>query len=152
MTQRRIRRIAKWIGLAMCVIMVLALILTGFWAFRFQHGRFMFKMGRGATSITVLNEGSFFETKCELWDQGRSRGLTWWRFDRLRSQDVYAVQVPVWIPILAIAIPTFILWWRDRRHPPGHCQRCGYDLTGNVTGVCSECGSKVEASPPPVET
>lgn len=25
---------------------------------------------------------------------------------------------------------------------PGHCRRCGYDLTGNVSGVCPECGTK----------
>lgn len=24
------------------------------------------------------------------------------------------------------------------------CIPCGYDLTGNVTGVCSECGKKIE--------
>jgi hypothetical protein len=27
--------------------------------------------------------------------------------------------------------------------PPGHCPNCGYDLTGNVSGVCPECGEKV---------
>ena len=31
-------------------------------------------------------------------------------------------------------------WWRARRAAPGHCQRCGYDLTGNQSGVCPECG------------
>lgn len=25
-------------------------------------------------------------------------------------------------------------------HPPGHCSHCGYNLTGNVSGVCPECG------------
>ena len=29
---------------------------------------------------------------------------------------------------------------RLRRRRQGRCVRCGYDLTGNVTGVCSECG------------
>ncbi|MGB9626729.1 MAG: hypothetical protein ACPMAQ_17895 [Phycisphaerae bacterium] len=29
----------------------------------------------------------------------------------------------------------------------GHCGRCGYDLTGNVTGVCSECGWAIPSSP-----
>jgi hypothetical protein len=24
--------------------------------------------------------------------------------------------------------------------PPGHCQICGYNLTGNVSGRCPECG------------
>ena len=28
-------------------------------------------------------------------------------------------------------------------YPPGHCQKCGYDLTGNVSGVCPECGTEV---------
>lgn len=30
----------------------------------------------------------------------------------------------------------------------GTCPRCGYDLTGNVSGVCPECGTKVAATPP----
>ena len=30
---------------------------------------------------------------------------------------------------------------RDRRYPPGHCLKCGYNLTGNVSGVCPECGT-----------
>jgi uncharacterized paraquat-inducible protein A len=25
--------------------------------------------------------------------------------------------------------------------PPGHCSKCGYDLTGNESGRCPECGS-----------
>ncbi len=28
-----------------------------------------------------------------------------------------------------------------RRHPSGHCQSCGYNLRGNTSGVCSECGT-----------
>ena len=30
---------------------------------------------------------------------------------------------------------------RKRRH--GRCEACGYDLTGNVSGVCPECGTKI---------
>ncbi len=30
-----------------------------------------------------------------------------------------------------------------RSYPAGHCQRCGYDLTGNESGICSECGAVV---------
>jgi len=35
-------------------------------------------------------------------------------------------------------------WWAPERIPPGHCQTCGYNLTGNVSGVCPECGEKVK--------
>jgi hypothetical protein len=36
--------------------------------------------------------------------------------------------------------------WHRRRS--GLCLECGYDLTGNVSGVCPECSTKIEQSPP----
>jgi len=49
---------------------------------------------------------------------------------------------PLWLPLMLGIVPTAILWYRDRRPPKGHCQACGYDLTGNVTGgVPREWGS-----------
>ena len=38
----------------------------------------------------------------------------------------------------------FVLWrirLSDQRIPPGHCQQCRYDLTGNASGTCPECGN-----------
>ncbi|UCE59849.1 MAG: hypothetical protein JSU63_20695 [Phycisphaerales bacterium] len=38
-------------------------------------------------------------------------------------------------------------FWRARRmplpsvYPPGHCRKCGYDMTGNLSGNCPECGA-----------
>ena len=39
---------------------------------------------------------------------------------------------------------TFLLgpYRRYRRRKKGLCLTCGYDLTGNESGVCPECGSK----------
>jgi hypothetical protein len=34
-----------------------------------------------------------------------------------------------------------------KRLKNGHCVPCGYDLTGNVSGVCPECGTAAIASP-----
>jgi hypothetical protein len=51
--------------------------------------------------------------------------------------------VPLWLPLLLVATPTAFLWYRNRRPPPGHCQKCGYNLTGNVSGRCPECGEAV---------
>lgn len=45
-------------------------------------------------------------------------------------------------PLVMVAIPIAFLWHRDRRPPKGHCQKCGYNLTGNVSGVCPECGEQ----------
>ncbi len=52
--------------------------------------------------------------------------------------------LPLWLPLLFFAIPAAWLHWRDRRRiPPGHCQSCGYNLTGNVSGKCPECGTSI---------
>ena len=57
---------------------------------------------------------------------------------------IRVVAVSLWIPLFVFAIPTALLWYRARRrYAPGHCQHCGYDLTGNVSGRCSECGAGV---------
>ena len=76
------------------------------------------------------------------WAAGRTTGglgLTWPRLDLFRNS--FVLKLPLWIPFILVAIPTAVLCWRDRhRPPPGHCQRCGYNLTGNVSGRCPECG------------
>ena len=53
--------------------------------------------------------------------------------------------MPLWLPLLVIGVPTAKLWWRDRLmpRPTECCQECGYNLTGNVSGRCPECGNPV---------
>ena len=65
-----------------------------------------------------------------------------------------AVALDGGLPVLpADAAPTAIavfLWYRwdrphelrRRRRAMGLCVQCGYDLTGNVSGVCPECGTR----------
>jgi len=38
--------------------------------------------------------------------------------------------------------PTYIEYYRQWRHPTG-CYRCGYNLIGNESGICPECGQKI---------
>ena len=52
----------------------------------------------------------------------------------------FEATVPLWTLILLALLPACWLWLLDRRRPPGHCPKCGYDLTGNTSGLCPECG------------
>ena len=36
-----------------------------------------------------------------------------------------------------------LFWIEHCRIPPDLCQRCRYDLTGNTSGVCPECGERI---------
>ncbi len=64
----------------------------------------------------------------------------WVRIDRLF--------LPLWTPLLIFATyPTLafirgpVRRWRRRRR--GLCVKCAYNLTGNVSGVCPECGVRL---------
>ncbi len=48
---------------------------------------------------------------------------------------------PVCASILTALVLRFALPDLPR---PGHCSRCGYNLTGNESGTCPECGTEVE--------
>ena len=47
-------------------------------------------------------------------------------------------------PFAAVALPTLLVsrFW-PKPIKPGHCQ-CGYDLRGNESGKCPECGGEVQ--------
>ena len=63
----------------------------------------------------------------------------------------YKATLPLWLPFLIFALPTAILWYRDRRlhrRATGQCETCGYNLTGNVSNKCPECGTPTPKSEP----
>ncbi len=68
------------------------------------------------------------------------------------APPISRVLIPLWWLLFALSAMTVILWWFDRRRtPPGHCQKCGHDLAGNVSRRCPECGTVIDADPPPLD-
>jgi len=69
-----------------------------------------------------------------------------WDYGIVQDSPLSWVAIPIWGPIILAAVPTIWLWSMARkRTPPGHCLGCGYNLTGNVSGVCPECGTPIPA-------
>lgn len=70
----------------------------------------------------------------------------------LRIPKVYfgpccaTIRVPFWVPYLGTLAIVSLLYWISRRRPAGQCQECSYDLTGNTSGVCPECGTTTASS------
>src|SRR4051794_21950994 len=67
----------------------------------------------------------------------RDRALTWGGSPLLCGGIVYAGGLMMQQVMLRHLRPHI------RRELPGRCRGCGYDLTGNTSGVCPECGAPV---------
>lgn len=53
-------------------------------------------------------------------------------------------EVPLCIILIPLAAATLaVSCWGRVTPPPGCCRNCGYNLTGNVSGRCPECGIEV---------
>jgi hypothetical protein len=144
----RRERLLKWIGL------VVALLIFCAWVTPLPSwdGLYYRPVKMNSTTYQVsLFHGSLVIKYSEPWSGGTRLYLPQaprdqWTpfFGRSNVGRTWVAAVPLWIPFVLVAVPTAVLWWRDRRRiPPGHCRKCGYNLTGNLSGVCPECGEKV---------
>gem|GEM_PF-7012270 len=78
----------------------------------------------------------------------RPMNVRWWAPSWLPNKRIrtsyFQLSIPLWIPIVAFAALAFYL--RPPRPKPGACRACGYDLRGNTSGRCPECGGVVHPS------
>ena len=65
-----------------------------------------------------------------------------------RYVTAITMQIPTWPLLILLGLyPTYVLVFarkrrRDRLRRQGLCVKCGYNLTGNTSGVCPECGTR----------
>jgi hypothetical protein len=111
-------------------------------------------LGRGRLGHSVVRPG--FVYAAPLADQrfellGFIRSNTWLTGGYSGTGVQFSLVLPLWLPTVLFGIGPAawaMLYWRPllqrrRRSRRGLCLSCGYDLRGNTTGVCSECGSEV---------
>ncbi len=132
--------------------------IRGEWAFRFQTKDEL------PSSLDCRDEIHPNRTEV-IWDYS-AQPPTFLSRDALKRQtpmrkhiDVL-IGAPFWlIALISGALPAFLLRRfiaRLRRHRFGEkeCSRCGYDLTGNISGTCPECGTSLikptSSWPPPL--
>lgn len=130
---------------------VVVWVVTLWWSFSYWHAADGLRIGHGAICVhlwhNVLPEGVMWpEQGWRIHDSGE---VTWIPRSYFRSGRLWGVDVPLWLPfVLLSAYPTVafirgpVRRWRRRRK--GLCVKCGFDLTGNVSGICPECGTKIE--------
>ena len=132
----------KWGGPILLLLIALAWTISLRW-----RVTYLGKPSSTQTGFTMLTGGCLLLFPTALspnpggWHFVRHPESPHW-FEFHRGPVIFIL--PLWIPFVLIAVPMVLVWWLDRRRiPPGHCQRCRYDLTGNTSGTCPECGTAV---------
>lgn len=148
--------VAKCAGLGLCILILTAWLLSYGIAIEYM---------RPSWHVVVTKGYVVFREHNGWGPDGRVRPLGWqtyapfdsflspnpdytadvhnlWIARRYKTTSWFATIVSLWLPFLIGAPVTIHLWRRDRRPRKGHCRECGYDLTGNESGVCPECGQE----------
>jgi hypothetical protein len=147
---------ARWLLIVACVLSLLLLFLIGLgscglsatysvrnWEVGVNYGRVYVARGGGSHGLIVdganyrdLTRGGF-----GVLGLGFSpHGNTAWGGGRL------VVSIPLWLPILMLAVLLIRQWRRARRPKSGQCSRCGYDIRASPDR-CPECGTPVTRAP-----
>ena len=150
----RFRRIAKWTGLASCVV------IAALWALSYR-GDLRYDAGGWIATTEYSSLGVVWKTSD--WDHRESDGwsyeatpqddrrlfgeVCWYQFGYPCGGDPLFVRaIPFWMLLTIALTSTAIVWLRDRRTvKPGCCLTCGYDLRASKK-TCPECGTAI-ASP-----
>jgi len=59
------------------------------------------------------------------------------------------LDIPLWPLVAPIVAWSIVLWQRShRRQSQEFCPTCGYNLTGNLSGICPECAKPIPPNKP----
>ncbi len=141
----RLRRVAKWVGVCSTAALAVALLvsLCRIESYKTTIGAdaWQSQLGNGAFVIAqVRPPPGFPSSEVAI---GRSLRLEPSFVTNLRGPFISYIVIPMWMLVLPAFVVTAVLWYRDRRPPKGPCLHCGYNLTGNESGVCPECATPV---------
>ena len=157
MTRSVWRKRLKVIGLLLCLLMLALWVFSVMFATLYEppNGKWRIGTAYGRISFVPSAQRDNPGWSCRLFYSewiGSAEHMRWTQVAylylgfRLPSKYRKTFHIPAWLFVVATGFPTAILWWRDRRPKAGSCKACKYDLTGNLSGTCPECGTAVDAS------
>lgn len=145
----RIRRVAKWTGIVVCLALSIAWTTSLFVGVTYWPSRQVAVSSTyGGLAILKRQKPPKQHDLVAADFHGlipMARWLPYWGATEASARLLaFSAFIPYWPFLFAADVPTAYLFWRDRPQPSDCCRNCGYDLTGNVSGRCPECGQRCE--------
>ncbi len=161
-SRSRFRHIAKWAGAVVSIAIIVAWLLS---VPLLLDKPIRFELQRGPDKL-ALEQGHLFllyafgravagePVRVEVESCAPTAQSLGFRFGLIlpmvvkMAPGIWWTALPLWLIFAIVAVPTWYCWRRSRhryrrRVAHGCCFQCGYNLTGNVSGICSECGAPI---------
>lgn len=142
MRKPRYRKL-KWLSLAASIVSFCLLVTSYLFEYGYTTNRVAIAFGEASFCFSLMPSG-------DTWDQlgwygvryeDEELSLRWKPWFGSNSPWPIAIVLPLWIPTLLSCVAAFYFHRKARVPGPGHCLKCGYNLTGNESGICPECGT-----------
>jgi hypothetical protein len=117
----------------------------------FETLRHAGRQGRANVQRWRLQQMQATEDERRLRAEGRLPPAVWLSSSisahaAIRPDPIVSLTIPRWVLLVLLpAVPLTCRILRRRRFMKGTCRACGYNLTGNTSGVCTECGKPTAA-------
>ena len=136
--------ILKRLSLASCILLLIVITVSQWWSVRWIfQGNWGFIRSGGIAFLHVPGSDKSFDYLLHRTQDGVPFCKWFYYSPGSASRSTSIFVVPLWIPFVLLL---FASMWFHRQAcclPAGYCQKCSYDLTGNTSGVCPECGPKL---------
>jgi hypothetical protein len=151
-TRARWRRWVKWIGCCGAIVIGSTWLVSARWLVWYswkadvlepddarvvglgEGGVFYRAFHRHYRSDYILGSAGWHTAPC-AWQWGLAPPTI---VSRQYRTDLW---LPLWPVIAVVAACTVLVWLWPTHVRADQCCRCGYDLTGNTSGRCPECGT-----------
>lgn len=149
------RRVLKWSCAVAALIVGAVFIVSAWWLVGYRFGansNSKFICIERSTLHIFWGRNDFLEPRGWkviqpiFFDSDTIPMFELWGWHAKLGRSEFRVGIPLWFPFAILIAAYHLLGRIDRRPKIGHCRCCGYDLTGNTSGRCPECGENLSVS------
>ena len=140
-------RAARYIGVLGLFFMTALWVMSLLWHARLTWNLNRFLVANGKMRLTLMTTNQRIPIKFELIRPTQATtskyGLVLPSRYRGLFRNIRSYVIPIWLPTILffiMAVCTLKLERIRRKFMHSNCHACRYNLTGNTSGICPECG------------